>query len=117
MAGLRKLYDATLDDKENPEALQDLILTKPTYKPREKVYHVLSDEMRKLIDEELEKNAKKTALGQRKQLKKVQDIHNNLCKAGYLCGIGRLNWTAQPGNASSSRNMYLVNASNMTGVR
>ena len=83
VVGLRKLYDATLDDKENPEALQDLILTKPTYKPREKVYHVLSDEMRKLIDEELEKNAKKTALGQRKQLKKVQDIHNDLCKAGY----------------------------------
>ena len=64
VVGLRKLYDATLDDKENPEALQDLILTKPTYKPREKVYHVLSDEMRKFIDEELEKNAKKTALGQ-----------------------------------------------------
>ena len=36
VVGLRKLYDATLDDKENPEALQDLILTKPTYKPREK---------------------------------------------------------------------------------
>lgn len=60
-----------------------LILTKPTYKPREKVYHVLTDEMRTLIDEELEKNDKKTALGQRKQLKKVQDIHNDLCKAGY----------------------------------
>ena len=56
VVGLRKLYDATLDDKENPEALQDLILTKPTYKPREKVYHVLSDEMRKLetLQRELE---------------------------------------------------------------
>ena len=59
VVGLRKLYDATLDDKDNPEALQDLILTKPNYKHREKVYHVLIDEIRTIINEELEKNARK----------------------------------------------------------
>lgn len=57
VVGLRKLYNATVADKEHPEAYEDLLQAKPKYKDRVVDSPVLTAEIKALIDKELEQNA------------------------------------------------------------
>lgn len=83
VVGLRKLYNATKANTDNPEALAELLRSIPKYKDREVDSPVLTDEIKAFIDKELENNAIKVASGMRKQQKKATDIHTALLKAGY----------------------------------
>lgn len=83
VVGLRKLYNATAADKEHPEALEDLLQSTPKYKDREVDGPVLTDDIKMLIDADLNANAVKVATGLRKQQKKATDIHADLCRAGH----------------------------------
>ena len=83
VVGLRKLYDATVADKEHPEALSELLQTVPRYKDRVVDCPVLTDEIKALIDQELRNNAMKVATGMKKQQKKATDIHADLRRSGY----------------------------------
>ena len=83
VVGLRKLYNATVNDKDNPEAYAELLRTEPKYKDREVDCPVLTDEIKSLIDQELINNATKVAMGMKKQQKRATDIHADLCRAGY----------------------------------
>ena len=81
--GLRKLYNATVADKEHPEALEDLLQSKPKYKDREVAGPILTDDIKAIIDADLNANAVKVATGLKKQQKKATDIHADLNRAGY----------------------------------
>lgn len=83
VVGLRKLYNATAADQKNPEALAEMLQSKPKYKDREAVSPVLTDEVRRLIDKDLADNDFKVATGLKKQRKRATDIHSGLLKAGY----------------------------------
>ena len=83
VVGLRKLYNATKANQDNPEALAELLQSVPKYKDREVASPVLTDEVKSIIDQELANNAVKVATGLKKQQKKATDIHDALYKAGY----------------------------------
>ena len=73
VVGLRKLYNATVNDKDNPEAYAELLRTEPKYKDREVDCPVLTDEIKSLIDQELINNATKVAMGMKKQQRKYTE--------------------------------------------
>lgn len=83
VVGLRKLYNVTLADTKHPEAMEELFRSKPRYKGREAVCNVLTDEVKQLIDKDLQDNAIKAATGLRKQMKKATYIHSDIVKQGY----------------------------------
>jgi len=83
VVGLRKLYNATLNDPNNPEAYAELLQSKPRYKDRVAASPVLTDDIKRLIDKALEENAVKVATGLKKQQKKATDIHAGLLRDGY----------------------------------
>ncbi len=83
VVGLRKLYDATAADTDNPEALAEMLQSKPKYKDRDGNSPVLTDEVKALIDRDLADNDFKSATGLRKQRKRATDIHSGLRKAGH----------------------------------
>lgn len=83
IVGLRKLYSSTVADKEHPEALEELLQSTPKYKGRKVDNPVLTDEIKRIIDADLNANAVKAATGLKKQQKKATDIHVDLCRAGY----------------------------------
>ena len=78
VVGLRKLYNATVNDKDNPEAYAELLRTEPKYKDREVDCPVLTDEIKSLIDQEVINNATKQCLvqdgGQVYQRQEVQQV-------------------------------------------
>lgn len=83
VVGLRKLYNATVADKEHPEAIEELLRSKPQYKERNADCPVLTDKIKQIIDKDLHDNAVKVATGLKKQQKKATYIHNDLVKAGF----------------------------------
>ncbi len=83
VVGLRKLYNATAANTANPEALVEMLQSKPKYKEREAASPALTEEVRGLIDKDLADNDFKVATGLKKQRKRATDIHSGLLKAGH----------------------------------
>lgn len=81
--GLRKIYDQAQQNTDNPKALDELIQSVPRYKGRNALSPVLTQEIKKIIDDELAANVTKAATGRRKQQKKATDIFVTLCDKGY----------------------------------
>lgn len=76
-------YETALTGPE-PEAALETVLTTPVrYNSASRPRRVLVGEISELIDECLEKNARKRALGLRKQCMRSIDIHELLIERGY----------------------------------
>ena len=78
---LRKEYDAA--KQSGTKAFENLMASKPSYKPRTSPKRKLSDEMIAIIENALRVNEERRALGQRKQQKKGKDIFRDLRTLGY----------------------------------
>ena len=78
---LKKEYDQA--KQAGIKVLEDLMASKPTYKKRKSPKRKLSAEMTAIIDNALQVNAERRALGQRKQQKKGRDIFRDLRSKGY----------------------------------
>ena len=110
VVGLRKLYNVTKANQGNPEALAELLQSVPKYKERDAVSPVLTDEIKAIIDKELEHNAVKVATGLKKQQKKATDIHEALCKDGYCVAyrtVARYVKAQKSGNKASVHDCFI----------